>query len=128
MASNRLVLNSEKIHLLVMASTTQHRIHGNYGVELDTGTEIILPQDHERMFGCEISSNFSGKEHILDNEFSLQRKLTSRKNALKKISFKTRKMVANGVVISRIIYFIQVNICLKHYKFLKQSSKVCDTT
>ena len=38
--------------------------------------------------------------------------LTSRINALKKISFsasfKTRKMIANGVVISRIIYVIQL--------------------
>ena len=37
-------------------------IHGNYGAELDTGTEIILAQDHERMLECEISSNFFWKE------------------------------------------------------------------
>ena len=49
MASNRLALNSEKTHLLVMASITQHRINGNNGVELDTRTEIILQQDHVRM-------------------------------------------------------------------------------
>ena len=95
-----------------MASRTQHRLHGNYGVELDTGNEIILPQEHERLLGCEISNNFSWKEHLQDNEYSLQRQMTSRINALKKISFsasfKTRKMIANGVVISRIIYVISL--------------------
>ena len=112
MAANRLVLNSDKTHLLVMASRSQHRIHGNYGLELDTGNEIILPEDHQRLLGCEINSDFTWKEHLQENEFSMQRQLTSRINALKKISFsasfKTRKMVANGVVISRIIYVIQL--------------------
>ena len=112
MAANKLVLNSEKTHLLVMASRTQHRFHGNYGVELDTGNEIILPQEHERLLGCEISNDFTWKEHLQDNEYSLQRQITSRINALKKISFsasfQTRKMIANGVVISRIIYVISL--------------------
>ena len=48
MASNKLVLNSDKTHLLVMASEKKHKKHGNYGVFLDTGMEIILPQDHEK--------------------------------------------------------------------------------
>ena len=112
MASNRLVLNSDKTHLLVMASTTQHRLYDNYEVELDTGLETILPQNHERLLGCEISSNFKWNEHIKDNELSLHRQLTSRINALQKISyaasFSTRKMIANGIVISRIIYAIQL--------------------
>ena len=42
MAAKKLVLNSDKTHLLVMASSTQHRLHGNYRVQLDTGAEIIL--------------------------------------------------------------------------------------
>ena len=95
-----------------MASKAQHKVHGNYGVELDTGNEIIQPQDHERLLGCEISCDLTWKEHLQDNECSLQRQITSRINALKKISFsasfKTRKMIANGVVLSRIIYAIQL--------------------
>ena len=112
MAANRLVLNSDKTHLLVMASGTQHRLHGNYGIMLDTGSEIIKPQNNERLLGCQISSNFSWKDHIKDCELSLQKQLTSRINALQKISFSasfaTRKMIANGIVISRIIYVIQL--------------------
>ena len=112
MASNKLVLNSEKTHLMVMASRAQHRLHGNYGVELDTGNEIIQPEEHDRLLGCEIKCDFTWKEHLQDNHLSLLRQLTTRINALRKISFaasfQTRKMVANGVLISRIIYAIQL--------------------
>jgi hypothetical protein len=112
MASNKLVLNSEKTHLLAMSTDRMHKIHGNFGIVLDTGMETILPQDHEKLLGCTISSNFTWNQHLRDDEFSLHRQLTSRINALRKISFAasfaTRKMIANGIVISRIIYVIQI--------------------
>ena len=112
MASNRLVLNDEKTHLLVMASEKKHKIHGNFGIVLDTGLERIHPQDNEKLLGCQISSNFTWNEHLRDSEFSLHRQLTSRINALRKISFSasfaTRKMIANGIFLSRIIYVIQL--------------------
>ena len=112
MACNKLVLNSDKTHLLVMASKQKHRIHGNYGVQLDTGSELIEPQDHEKMLGSGISSDFTWNEHLKDGELSIHRQITSRINALKKIShaapFQTRKMIANGIIISRIIYVMQL--------------------
>ena len=112
MASNKLVLNSEKTHLMVMASRAQHRLHGNYGVRLDTGNEIIEPEEHDRLLGCEIKCDFTWKEHLQDNHLSLLKQLTARINALQKVSFaasfQTRKMIANGVLISRIIYAIQL--------------------
>ena len=112
MASNRLVLNTDKTHLLVMTSKKKHQRHGDYGIFLDTGSEIISPQDHEKLLGCIISSDFTWNDHLVNNESSLQRQLTSRINALRKIShsasFETRKMIANGIVMSRIIYVMQV--------------------
>jgi hypothetical protein len=87
MDANKLVLNSDKTHLLALASKAQHRLHGNYGVELDTGNEIIQPLDHERLFGCEISCDLTWKEHLQDNECSLHQQITSRINSLRKISF-----------------------------------------
>ena len=42
MASNKLVLNSDKTYLLVMASQQKHKKHGNSGALLNTGREIIL--------------------------------------------------------------------------------------
>ena len=98
--------------------------HGNYGITLDTGEEIIEPVENEKMLGCLISSDFTWNEHIRDNELSMQRLLTSRINALKKVSggvpFKTRKMLANSIVLSIMIK--------KSLSYTKQSSKDCHRT
>ena len=79
---------------------------------INKGSEIISPQAHEKLQGSYISSDFTWNEDLVNNESSLQRQLTSRINALRKIShsasFETRKMIANGIVMSRIIYVIQV--------------------
>ena len=85
MANNKLVLNGDKTHLLIMASEKNHRRHGNYGITLNTGTKIIEPQENEKLLGGFISSNLQWKENIRDNNKSLFRILTSRLNALKKI-------------------------------------------
>ena len=112
MAKNMLVLNTDETHLLVMTSTQMHKKHGNFGITLDTGQEVIEPVEHEKLLGCHISSNFKFNNHIRDNEKSMLNILTSRINALRKISyissFKTRKMLAEGMVISNIIYVITV--------------------
>ena len=52
MSRNRLVLNTDKTHLLVMASRAGHRAHQNYDITLNTGTEIMewnLHVSDERM-------------------------------------------------------------------------------
>ena len=52
------------------------------------------------------------KEHILENDDSLMKSLNKKAGALKKISrtasFKTRKMVANGIYMSKLIYLMPV--------------------
>ena len=112
MSKNRLILNSEKTHLLIMTSARNHRSHGNYGITLDTGTEVIEPGTEEKLLGGLISNDLRWNSHVRDNKRSLINILTSRVNALQKISmytsFKTRKMVANGVVLSHLTYFIQL--------------------
>ena len=40
MRANKLILNSEKTQLLVMATPQQQKQHQNYGVILDTGIDI----------------------------------------------------------------------------------------
>ena len=111
MVANKLVLNGDKTHLLIMATPYQHRQHQDYGITLNTGAEIILPSYKEKLLGGFITNDFKFNEHLKDNEQSAFRSLTSRVNALAKISklasFKTRKMVANGIVISKLVYLIQ---------------------
>ena len=52
------------------------------------------------------------KDHIMDNEDSLLKSLSQRQGAIKKISkvasFKSRKMLANGVFMSKLIYLMPV--------------------
>jgi hypothetical protein len=111
MASNKLVLNSDKTHLLVMATPYQHYQNGDYGIYLNTGDEVIQPIRSEKLLGGQISNDFTFNEHLKENEMSVFRSLTSRVNALAKVSqissFKTRKMIADGVVISKLLYLIQ---------------------
>ena len=110
MNKNKLILNSDKTHLLVMASERKHQIHDNFGISLNTGKEIIEPQNDEKLLGATVSNNLSWKTHIRDSRTSLINTLTSRINALYKVSqystFLTRKMVANGMFMSYLSYII----------------------
>ena len=110
MNKNKLILNSDKTHLLVMASERKHQIHDNFGLSLNTGTEVIEPQIEEKLLGALMSNNLTWKTHIRDSKNSLIQILTSRINALFKISqyssFLTRKMVANGMFMSYVSYLI----------------------
>ena len=102
MVNNRLVLNRDKTHLLILSSSHCHRKHGDLGIHLNTGNEIVLPQESERLLGVTVTNNFQWNMHTLDGEKSILKSLIMRNNALSKLShvavFKTRKMVANGLV------------------------------
>ena len=112
MSRNKLVLNSDKTHLLIMTTSYQHQKHQDFNITLDTGDEIVKPIFAEKLLGGFVSNNLKWNEHIRDNRKSLFNQLNSRINALNKVSsilsFKTRKMIANGIVISPLIYLIQL--------------------
>ena len=57
MNSNKLFLNSDKTHLLVLTSSSAHSRHGNYGITLNTGTEIIQPSEEERLLGANLKND-----------------------------------------------------------------------
>ena len=112
MAMNKLFLNSDKTHLMIMTSQYHHSRSNNFGIQLNTGAEMIVPSDDERLLGAQISNNFTWNSHIIGTEKSMCKLLTSRINALVKVSysadFKTRKMIADAMVISWIVYLIQL--------------------
>jgi hypothetical protein len=111
MINNRLKLNDEKTHLLVM-SIGQARVRTQTCnmVELRTATENIKPSRNEKLLGCWVQDDFKWYDHLRDGEESLIRSLTTRLSALKKVarisSFKNRKMLANGIFISKLSYLI----------------------
>ena len=94
-----------------MSSPHKHRKYDNFGITLNTGSEIISPIENEKLLGAQISNNFTWNQHIRDHEKSMFRILVGKLNALKKIcpvaNFKTRRMIATGLVMSSLTYIVQ---------------------
>ena len=95
---------------MVMTSSKKHRAHQDFGIYLDTGSDIILPRSEERLLGATVSNSLVWNNHISETKKSLIGQLSSRVNALSKLcqftNFATRKMVANGIIMSYISYLI----------------------
>ena len=112
MSRNKLVLNTDKTHLLVMASRTVHREYQNFDITLNTGTEIIKPVESEKLLGAIISNDMEWNVHVKEHDQSMFRILTSRVIALSKLcriaDFKTRKLIANGIFMSNLTSIIQL--------------------
>ena len=72
----------------------------------------IAPSSVERLFGANVHQDMRWVElqHVLDSDESLVKALNKRLGALKKISkiasFKTRKTIANGIFMSKLIYLM----------------------
>ena len=110
MVANKLVINDDKTHLVVMAK--QGQAGARELVTLHAGAHSIQPVRTAKLLGCHIAEDLKWKEHLMTNNESVIRQLTSRVNGLCLLSpranFKTRLMVANGIVISQLCYLIQL--------------------
>ena len=116
LVSNKLKLNDDKTHLMVM-TTSQARLAKNkrgvdIKVEITTPSKVIEASKSEKLLGCQLHQDMKWTEHLRDNGDSLIRSLNTRIGALKILSkvatFKVRKMIANGIFISKISYLIAV--------------------
>ena len=111
MGNNRLKLNDDKTHLLIMATKQKQRMM-NLCVNIITPTEVIKPIKSEKLLGIFIQDDLKLSDYIQNNEKSLIKQLTSRLNDLRMISrvacFKTRLMIANGIFCSKLIFQIRL--------------------
>ena len=111
LGNNRLKLNDDKTHLLVMTTQQKKRII-TLDVKINTPTEVIKPIKTEKLLGIHIQDDLKWTEYIQNNDKSLLKQLTSRLNALKMISwvasFKIRLMIANGIFCSKLIFQISL--------------------
>jgi hypothetical protein len=103
-------VNDDKTYLLVM-STRQKRWHRDTtNITINTPSAVISSSSVERLLGAQLHHDMKWKDHILDNDDSLIKSLNTRAGALKKISrsvsFKTRKMIENGIYMSKLIYLL----------------------
>ena len=106
MAANKLVINDDKTHLLVLGTKAMDEKRSM--VKLQAGNHTIMPSKTEKLLGCIVSDNMKWRHHIMDDEQSMVRQLTSRVNGLSMITYKgdfsTKLMVANGIVMSKLCY------------------------
>ena len=117
LVSNRLKLNDDKTHLMVM-STSQARatrkgtMKDSRLVVIRTPTEIIEPSETEKLLGCWLHQDMKFTEHLQKHKESLLSSLNKRIGALKMLgnvaNFKTRKMIADGIIMSKLIYLIEL--------------------
>ena len=107
---NRLVINPDKTHLMVMGS--KRISEARKQVSIQAGPFTIKPTEAEKLLGGNLHQSLKWNYHIRDSDNSIMKQLTSRINGLKKIAsnstFNTRLMVANGVIMSKVVYLITV--------------------
>ena len=107
---NRLVINSDKTHLMVLGP--KKISNRRKEVCIQAGPYTIKPTETEKLLGCHLHQTMQWNHHIRDHSKSIVKQLTTRINGLKRIAknatFKTRVMVANGAVMSKLVYLISV--------------------
>ena len=81
-------------------------------VSIQAGQFTIKPSESEKLLGGHLHQSLKWNHHIRESEQSIMKQITGRTNGLKKIAsnstFNTRLMVANGVIISKLVYLITV--------------------
>ena len=110
MNSNKLVINDEKTQLVVMSNKATANRRSE--VTLTAGQHLIERTASAKLLGGLISEDLKWKVNLLTGKDSIIKQLRSRVNGLSLISsratFGTRLMVANGLVVSKICYLIQL--------------------
>jgi hypothetical protein len=112
LTDNKLKVNDEKTHLLVMTTRQKRRFVNTNNIYIETPTATITPSTVERLLGAQVHQDLRWVEHILDSDNSLVKSLNLRLGALKKVahvtSFKTRKTIASGIFMSKLIYLMPI--------------------
>ena len=116
MHSNKLKVNPDKTHLLVISKSSGGEVRGREAAErraavtLTAGGEVIQQSNCEVLLGATVHHSGTWTAMIRDGKASVQAQLRSRVNALKMIcqhaDLKTRKMVAAGIITSKLLYML----------------------
>ena len=116
LVSNRLKLNEDKTHLMVLTSSQTRKARINAGrdisVSIVTPSATITPTSAEKLLGGWVHQDLKWANHILEGKDSLVKSLNTRLSALKLVgrvaSFKTRKVIADGIFMSKLVYLISL--------------------
>ena len=108
MNSNKLVINSDKTHLIVMAgrgAISARRME----VQVEAGTDVIKQSVCEKLLGGVIHNSGRWSEMVKNGKTSIVKQLAGRLNGLKKLKqadFKSKLAVATGIIQSKIQYLL----------------------
>ena len=83
MGDNKLVINNDKTHLVVMGPKKDEAARKL--VHIDTGTVVIKPTETEKLLGINIHQSLKWQEHVVNNKKSLIAMLNTRLSALKRV-------------------------------------------
>ena len=79
MNSNKLVINPDKTHLMVMG--TRKSVVKKNEVNINVGASTIYPTETEKLLGVQLHQSLQWNHHIRDHESSMMKQLTTRINA-----------------------------------------------
>lgn len=116
LTSNLLKINEEKTQLMRVMTKKRRQMDGGVGLKLEVedsnGLKVIEEVRSARLLGCNVSQDMEWKNHLLDGEKAvlgvLRKKLGALKMISANISFKGRLNLANGMIMSKMIYSIQL--------------------
>ena len=107
MNANKLVINSDKTHLLVMAgrgAIAARRME----VQVSAGPDQIKQSTSEKLLGGVVHNSGRWNEMISGGKNSIVNQLTGRLNGIRKLKqadFKSKLAVATGIIQSKIQYY-----------------------
>ena len=107
MHSNKLVINADKTHYIVLAGRRAGRMRPE--VKLKAGEFIIEQSEHEKLLGAIVANDEKWNMMIRDHKSSIIKQINSRINAIKMLQngdTKTKLMVATAVVQSKLQYLM----------------------
>ena len=108
---SKLKLNSDKTHFMYMVSPQKAGAVDLTGT-VNVGGDLIEPSDKERILGVTLSSRMSMKHQLIEGEKCVMQKMSRKMRGLwqlkNKLTFKARKATAWGLVMSRLLYSIEV--------------------
>jgi hypothetical protein len=117
MNNNKLVISPDKTHMMVMGKKNAEPLRQQ--ISMMAGNFTIRPTKTEKLLGGQVHQSLKWNQPLTDGKTSLFKQLTGRINRLKRISsnagFSTRLMVANGAVLSKLVYLITVLGGAKQY-------------
>ena len=110
LTQNRLCINTDKTHIMVMCTEQRRRHIDTEAVILNTGAEVISPTPVEFLLGVQVHQDLRFGANLFSGRSSVISSLNIRIGALKRISklssFNTRLSVCSSLVISRILYVL----------------------